>query len=429
MNHLCRLDKAARRRAIVVVLFVASLIGCQRASPVDGKATIPAAKVAHVAQEDELNTIQLSPEAEERLGIEVAPVQIRSIERKRTVGGEVSLPPGKSIIVSAPLAGMLRAPTENAVPKIGSQVRADQPIFTLVPLLSPERSVLTPAERVSLAQIKSTIAQSQIDAEGQVQQAEVQVEAAQIALDRAQRLLREQAGTARAVDDAKAQLELATKTLKAARTRKELVDNIRLDEEEPGKVQPIEIASPHEGIVRSLQVAPGEVVASGAPLFEIMDASTIWIKVPVYVGDLDDIVEEGEARVSSLAEAVGAETLSAMPIAAPPTAIPLASAVDLYYRLDNTTGELRPGQRVAVQLPLKGEREERVFPWSAVIHDINGGTWVYERTSPQTYRRRRVQVRYVVDGLAVIKDGPPIGSELVIAGAMELFGTEFGFAK
>ena len=66
-----------------------------------------------------------------------------------------------------------------------------------MPLLSPERAVLTPAERVRFAEAKNAVATSRIDAVGLVQQGEVQVEAAKIVLDRAERPVREQAGTVR----------------------------------------------------------------------------------------------------------------------------------------------------------------------------------------------------------------------------------------
>ena len=47
------------------------------------------------------------------------------------------------------------------------------------------------------------------------------------------------------------------------------------------------------------------------------------------------------------------------------------------------------------------------MPWSAVVYDFHGGTWVYERTADRTYTRHRVVVRYVVDGIAVLDAGPP----------------------
>jgi hypothetical protein len=63
------------------------------------------------------------------------------------------------------------------------------------------------------------------------------------------------------------------------------------------------------------------------------------------------------------------------------------------------------------------------------VQDIHGGSWVYETTAEHTIVRRRVQVRQVLDGWAVLDKGPAVGSRIVTAGVAELFGTEFGFAK
>jgi hypothetical protein len=70
-----------------------------------------------------------------------------------------------------------------------------------------------------------------------------------------------------------------------------------------------------------------------------------------------------------------------------------------------------------------------VLPWSAVIHDIYGGQWVYEELGEGKFVRRRVEVEWVQDGHAVLRRGPPVGASIVTAGAAELSGTEFGFAK
>jgi hypothetical protein len=64
-----------------------------------------------------------------------------------------------------------------------------------------------------------------------------------------------------------------------------------------------------------------------------------------------------------------------------------------------------------------------------VIHDIYGGTWVYEATGEREYVRRRVTVRYVIENTAVLAAGPDAGKKVVVAAAAELFGTETGFSK
>ena len=72
------------------------------------------------------------------------------------------------------------------------------------PLLSPERDVLTPSERVRIAQTKADVTTAQIEAERQIESARVSVEAARIAYDRATQLLSIKAGSQRSVDEAEA---------------------------------------------------------------------------------------------------------------------------------------------------------------------------------------------------------------------------------
>jgi hypothetical protein len=64
-----------------------------------------------------------------------------------------------------------------------------------------------------------------------------------------------------------------------------------------------------------------------------------------------------------------------------------------------------------------------------VLHDVDGGTWVYELTAQHRYARRRVAVRRVSGETAILDQGPAPGAKIVMQGASELFGTEFGAGK
>ncbi|HEX7379525.1 MAG TPA: efflux RND transporter periplasmic adaptor subunit [Pirellulales bacterium] len=415
------------RRLFAWTLLPLLAVGCQRQAHGTVKAE-PPAKVAQIASETKLNTIELTPQAAQRLGVETAAVESRQVARRRTYGGEITLPTGASLVVLAPINGTLKPATTDQPIAVGEKVARGQPVFVLAPLLSPERDVLTPAERVAYAQAKMQLSQAQVDAEGQLNQAQVQVAAAQVALARAERLLREQAGNARTVDEARAQLELAQKTHDAARARKELVDSVKLDAES-GQAGPLAIGSPRDGILRAEFAAPGEVVPAGAQLFEVVDLDRVWVRVPVYAGEIGDVSPAAAAQVKGVSDPSGTPGLSALPVAAPPTAVPQAAAVDLYYELDNHEGKFRPGQRVSATLTLETPQESLGIPWPAVVRDINGGTWVYEQTAENTFVRKRVEVPYVVDGWAVLAAGPPVGAKIVVTGVAELFGAEFGFGK
>ena len=55
-------------------------------------------------------------------------------------------------------------------------------------------------------------------------------------------------------------------------------------------------------------------------------------------------------------------------------------SIDLFYELDNSDGAFRAGQRVQVSVGLRESGEHLVVPWSAVLQDIHGGSWVYVQT-------------------------------------------------
>jgi multidrug efflux pump subunit AcrA (membrane-fusion protein) len=234
------------------------------------------------------------------------------------------------------------------------------------------------------------LAELQVEADGQVAAAKVQVDAAEIALKRAEGLVAEGAGSIRAVDEAKAQTETARAALQTAKARRELM---------------------------------------GAPLFEAVKQNVLWVRVPVYVGDVEQVQRTAAAQVSVLGARTNQVGWTAKPIEVPVSASNGSATVDLYYELENKEGSLRPGQRVAVQLPLQGADENLVIPHSALIYDIHGGTWVYENTAPHGFTRRRVEVRYIANGDVVLARGPGPGTKIVTAGAAELFGAEFGFGK
>ncbi len=67
----------------------------------------------------------------------------------------------------------------------------------------------------------------------------------------------------------------------------------------------------------------------------------------------------------------------------------------------------------------------KVVPYAAVLYDAYGKTWVYTRTEAQSFVRARIVVDYIEGNVAVLSDGPPIGTEIVTVGGAELLGTEF----
>lgn len=398
--------------------------GCNKAGKQATTKTEPALVEHHVAERD-LNRITLTERAEQRLGIVLADVTLTEVQRKRSVGGEVMVPPGKTITVSAPITGTLSAPANGKVPVPGSRVEAGRAMFTFKPLLTPERDVLTPSERVRVAQTKADVATVQIEAERQIVSAKVTVEAAQIAYDRAVQLLENKAGSERRVDEASANLQLAKEALKTAETRHRFLSGIKLDEQ-AGELASRTIGSPVAGVLQTLDTATGETVTAGEALFSVITTNRVWIRVPVYVGEWRNIDTTQDAIVSEFGQATGLAPRDARYVSAPPSANPTATTVDIYYELSNDDGKLHPGQKLAVTVPLSSRAQSLVVPFTAILYDIHGGAWVYQQMDEHVFARQRVSVEYVDGDTAVLASGPVAGSKVVTDGAAELFGTEFG---
>ena len=397
------------------------------------------AKVEMVPHETELATLTLTSEAIKRLAIQVVPLKQREVSRHRTLAGEAIVPSGRSIIASAPVPGVITA-VNNVFPQPGSKVVAAQPLMVLQPMLSPERDVPTPAEQVQMTGAKANLMVALVTAQGEVARSESEIAGLQIARDRAEKLLADRAGSRRAFDDAVALLSVAQSVREAAQQRQAELNSLlqSLDKANVnGRIDPaspMTLTAPVAGVVRNVQVSPGQTVTSAAPLFEVVDLSTIWIRVPVYVDLLPKLKREQAVRLVSLdGSPLGNTPQPGKPIAAPPTADAASSSADLYYEVDNRELQLMPGQRIGIDIPMTSVTEALVVPSAAILYDIYGGNWVYVQTSTSEkgakFTRSRVLLEWVEGDSAIISKGPAIGTLIVTDGAAELFGTEFGAGK
>jgi hypothetical protein len=87
-------------------------------------------------------------------------------------------------------------------------------------------------------------------------------------------------------------------------------------------------------------------------------------------------------------------------------------------------------ERAVQRLDLKTDqvREQggkRVVPYSSLIYDPQGQTWVYTSPQPRTFVRHKIDVDYIKGDIAVLNDGPPVGTVVASVAVAELYGAEF----
>jgi RND family efflux transporter MFP subunit len=356
-----------------------------------------AATVEHPRTEADLSTVKLTPDAVKRLGVETVLVKTESAASTRTLGGEIVVPEGRGVVVTAPVAGTLAGA---APPRPGVNVRRGDRLMTITPLVPAERD-------------------QRIDAQRAVTTAEAEELAARQRLERLEQLLKDGAASMRSVEEARAQHQVATAALTAARERL-----AGASKNPVGAQGELTVSAPFDGVVQRVSAVPGQTVAASAPLLELAQIDTLWVRVAIYAGDVGSINDRQGILVRKLGTA---ETpIPAERVTAPLQGDPSAASVDLYYAVSGVTRTLRPGERVLVEIPLTSMEKGLVVPDKAVLYDIHGATWVYEDLGGNSYARRRIEVARHVGERAIVSRGLSEGMKVVTSGAAELFGTEFG---
>src|SRR5690606_15974793 len=143
----------------------------------------PAVRVDHATTEADLPMVVISPEAIARLGVETTTVSFGAQAAIRLVGGEVVVPPGRTVTVNAPVAGMLRVLSPEGLAP-GSRVRAGVPLVRL--------TALAPADRDTRARVSREVAA-----------AEANLSVLQMRVARNETLVAEHAGSSRDLEEAR----------------------------------------------------------------------------------------------------------------------------------------------------------------------------------------------------------------------------------
>jgi hypothetical protein len=68
----------------------------------------------------------------------------------------------------------------------------------------------------------------------------------------------------------------------------------------------------------------------------------------------------------------------------------------------------------------------KVVPYSSLLYDAKGRTWVYASPQPLSFVREAVAVDRIDGNSVYLEDGPPVGTEVASVGVAEIYGAETG---
>ena len=258
----------------------------------------------------------------------------------RKLVGRVIADPNRAGLVQSTIGGRVRL-AENGLPLLGQTVVAGDVLAYVEPAFAP----------IDASDVRQT--------GGDLEQ--------QIALVEA-RIKRQKELVARSVSS-RADLEDLEIELSGLEARRKLLAESR------SKPEPL--IAPVGGVVASVDVVAGQVVAAGHTLFKVVDPSRLWIEALSYDPNIAIDGDGVSARLPSgerfgLAYVGRSRTLR-------------QQAVRLHFRIENPTEKLHIGSPIKVEVetgePVRGIIVNR----KAIAQAPNGQTVVFKRLAPERY--------------------------------------------
>src|SRR5208283_3694791 len=134
------------------------------------------------------------------------------------------------------------------------------------------------------------------------------------------------------------------------------------------------VTSPITGLVAARNIDPGELVASGAPAFVVIDVSTVTVETSVEESMVDKI-HKGQA-VPIIVDAAGGQNIRAIVDTISPAADPRTQGYLVKLKVTNPGAAFKPGMFARASFPVEKRQNVMVVPNSAVMTET-GVDYVY----------------------------------------------------
>ena len=289
----------------------------------------------------------LTRSARETLDVQTVEVSMQSVSQTVLAYGTLVSPWNRHALVSSPLAGRI----VELLVSPGETVRAGQ---LLAEVDSPD---------LELLQLELRTAQTELSLSSKLV-ASVESASKSGAIP-AMRFLEAQIK----VQQDRAALELARAKWVGLRLPNESLEAILREPGEP-RVQRLALTSPLDGVVTHSDLSVGKVVDPKEHLFEVLDLTTVWLKIGVLEKDLARVTA-GQSLDLTLTAYPG-ETFAGKVDVLGQFLDPQTHLGTVWATLSNPSigdPRLLPGMSGQVQLNVGGQGEKLVVPLSAVIRD------------------------------------------------------------
>jgi len=212
--------------------------------------------------------------------------------------------------------------------------------------------------------------------------------------------------------------------------RKQMVSGLVMTSQEVAAAPKLSFGGSGGGVfgafAQTVAAKSGQPAAQAAPSKAPAAGEEAWIAVSLSPAEWDRLAKDKPARLFALAtREQPAAKLLAEPSGMQPAEDVKRTMLTIYYVVNGKDHGLAVNQRMRVELQLTGaEDSQKVVPYGALYYDARGAAWVYVSKEPLAFERQSVQVDRVVGNVAVLTEGPALGTSVVTVGAALLYGAE-----
>lgn len=357
------------------------------------------------------DTVAITPEAQRRSGIAVTAAASTSMAQHFQATGTVQPIDTGIAHIRPPARGRLL----EVLVKVGDRVIAGQALAQLDNIEAGEISAQYNSARAELQRLK------------------IQLAAQQRQVDRNRRLAEIGAAPQKDYESSLAEQQGMQEGIRAqestvaglsARLRRFGIG------EEGSAPSTTAVTAPFAGVIIHMAAAPGDVVESGAELFQLANLSTVYVQAQVYEKDL------GQVRVGQTAsitvDSYPGEHFTGGVVSIGDLIDTQTRTAAVRCRVANPSGRLKLDMLATVQFPTSTKRAALSVPADAV-QTIDGRSVVFIRSSPSSFSTRQVETGVSSEGRTEIIRGVSVGEPVVSKGAFAvksvLLGKDLGEEK
>jgi cobalt-zinc-cadmium efflux system membrane fusion protein len=393
--------------AVVIAVAAVGIIGVRRFWL---RASTPTTTEAPAVTEP-TGTVKFLMEQQWAIRMKLARVQSAAIARQITAPARVVPAAGHQAVVAPSVAGII---TNTRMLRVGETVSRGDTVATVQQVLTAAENVQVDTGRIE----EIRLAAERRRAAEAVNEADLRRGHARRELERAQRLFERKAASQRQVEAAEHELRAAEAVHAGAVAQRDALRDVAGPRSRATDGASLHsVIAPITGSVVRVAKAPGEQVAAGEVIAEIVNLDTVWVEVPIFERDLPRLARPIRAAFST--PAVPGTELSGRLVDLGAVIDPATRSARLVFELPNRNRALRIGLQLDARVEAGERVEGALIPREALL-EAEGKRFVYVLRSGEEFERREVVAGDEHGATIAILGGLKPGERVVTQGAWQL---------